>query len=198
MSCWFCSFRAALQTKLHVFVFWHFCLHVQSFSGHVMQMFIFHAINKFWRFCMCQTMTSWYFCYILQKNEMSLTRTPCINEPGNSSRSVVNTPVPNRNLFRPFIKQASHTYCGRKRGVQDKAWAPHMAWKSCTKNLRCGEYQYLPAWKSCPMFGIPTVSRELTNHVGWLAATPALLTRLGSTEAASTVLILNQHVFSSL
>ena len=43
---------------------------------------------------------------------------------------------------------------------QDKAWSPHMVWKTCTEYLR----RLTNGKKSCLKFGIPIVWREPANH----------------------------------
>ena len=66
----------------------------------------------------------------------------------------------NRKPVTSFITRAYHAYFGIKLADQDKAWAPHMMCKTCTKTLR--------GWtnsKRSLNFGIPMVRRELTNHI---------------------------------
>ena len=70
------------------------------------------------------------------------------------------TIAPNRKPVTSFIMRAYHAYFGIKPADQDKAWAPHMVCKACTKTLR--------GWtngKRNLNFGIHMVWREPTNHV---------------------------------
>ena len=100
--------------------------------------------------------------FILQVNEMALTRRSCKNKPDIFCYICSEyTIVPNRNQVTSFVKHAYHSYFGIKLGDQDKAWVPHMVCKSCTEYL-C---QWTKGKKSCLKFGIPMVWREPTNHV---------------------------------
>ena len=70
------------------------------------------------------------------------------------------TIAPNRKPVKSFITRAYYAYFGIKLADQDKAWAPPMVCKACTKTLH--------GWtngKSSLNFGIPMVWRELTNYV---------------------------------
>ena len=92
---------------------------------------------------------------------MASARKSCRNKP-DVFRYICGeyTIAPNRKPVTSFITRVYHAYFGIKLADQDKAWAPHMVCKACTKTL-CG-------WtngKRSLYSGIPMVWRELTNHV---------------------------------
>ena len=65
-----------------------------------------------------------------------------------------------RKPISEFVKRAYVGYFGVKLGDQDKPWAPHIVYKTCT--------EHLPQWtngkRSCLKFGVPMVWREQKNH----------------------------------
>ena len=59
--------------------------------------------------------------------------------------------VHNRNPVTSFIKRAYHAYFGMKMGDQEKAWAPHMAGKTCTRvssSVDQGQEEFFEVWNS--------------------------------------------------
>jgi len=65
-----------------------------------------------------------------------------------------------RKPISEFVKRANVGYFGVKLGDQDKPWAPHIVYKTCTKHLR----QWTKGKRSCLKFGVPMVWREPKNH----------------------------------
>ena len=100
------------------------------------------------------------------------------------------TIVSNRNIVTKFIKRAYHTYFSMRLGDQDKAWALHMLYMTCT--------EYLCRWtngmKSCLKFGIPMVWREPANHGTDCYVCVINVTSTERTGAPSSILIFNPHV----
>ena len=92
---------------------------------------------------------------------MSSSRRKCSNDPNVFCYICGDYTVKEqRKPINDFVKKAYFAYLGIKLGVQDKSWAPHIVYKTCTEILR----MWTNGKKKHLKFGIPMIWRKPKNH----------------------------------